>query len=51
MRKTSKKESDYNQFTCGSFKTFGDAKDARLAVIKFFNEYYSSNLMTLMVLG
>ncbi len=48
---TSKPGHQYNQFGVGNLDTLGKEPGARDELIKFHNQYYSSNIMTLCVLS
>ncbi|MGB0467833.1 MAG: insulinase family protein [Pontibacterium sp.] len=43
----------YSQFTVGSLETLADTKESKVRddLIRFYQQYYSANLMTLVVLG
>ncbi|MCP4598443.1 insulinase family protein, partial [Neptuniibacter sp.] len=46
-------ENSYNRFAVGSLKTLADRENSKVRdeLIKFYEQYYSANLMSLVVLG
>jgi insulysin len=51
MRKTCKEGHPFNKFGCGDLKSLGGTPGARDDLLKFHDEFYSSNIMNLVILS